>query len=112
MPVYDYACAACGPFTAFRPMADYDKPAPCEGCGAAAPRAILTAPALASMDAGARRGMAVNERSRHEPRRSGGSHPSGCGCCGPSARMKAAVAGAGSGAAKSFPGARPWMLSH
>ena len=112
MPIYDYECSACGPFSAFRAMADFDKPAACDACGASAPRAILAAPALAMMDASARRGMAVNERSRHEPRRSGG-HPSGCGCCGPSRRMATAAAGsAGRSAAKSFPGARPWMLSH
>ena len=64
-------------------------------------------PALAMMESGARKGLATNERSRHEPRRSAGAHPSGCGCCGPSKRMTAA-----SGAAKSFPNARPWMISH
>ncbi len=107
MPVYDYECARCGSFTAFRAMADYAKPASCDECGAAAPRAFHNAPAIAGMDAGLRRGLAVNERSRHEPRRSSGSHPSGCGCCGPK-RGAAAPAGA----AKSFPGARPWMISH
>ncbi len=106
MPIYDYDCAACGPFSDFRPMADYDKPAPCDTCGAPSPRAILSAPALAMMDGGARQGMAINELSRHEPRR-GAAHPSGCGCCKPSARTAAAA-----GAAKSFPNARPWMISH
>jgi len=108
MPIYDYECAVCGPFSAFRPMTDYDKPALCDGCGQAAPRAILRAPALAMMDAGARDGLATNERSRHEPRRSAGAHPSGCGCCAPSKRVAASV----KGAAKSFPNARPWMISH
>ena len=102
MPIYDYSCDACGPFTAFRPMADYDKPATCAGCGVLAPRVLLTAPSLATMEAGARHGMAVNERSRHEPRRSR-AHPSGCGCCGPSKPKASATTGAG--AAKSFPGA-------
>jgi putative FmdB family regulatory protein len=106
MPVYDYQCASCGPFSAFRSMADYAKPAPCDTCGVDAPRAILSAPALANMDPSLRKGHATNERSRHEPRRSGGSHPAGCGCCGP--RKPSAAAGA----AKSFPGARPWMISH
>ena len=106
MPVYDYQCASCGPFTAFNAMADYAKPAACDACGAAAPRGFNAAPALAQMDASVRRGLAVNERSRHEPRRSSGRHPSGCGCCGPAKRPIAA------GAAKSFPAARPWMISH
>jgi putative FmdB family regulatory protein len=108
MPVYDYECARCGPFTAFRAMADYAKAATCDDCGANAPRAFHNAPALATMDAGARRGMAVNEKSRHEPRRSSQSHPAGCGCCGPAKRKAAAP----SRMAKSFPGSRPWMISH
>ena len=112
MPMYDYACAACGPFTAYRAMSDYDKPLACETCGAPAPRAILRAPALASMDASVRGGMAVNERSRHEPRRSSSAHPSGCGCCSSSRSFAATPVAAGRSAAKSFPGARPWMISH
>ena len=109
MPVYDYQCASCGPFTAFRAMADYAKPATCDACGACAPRAFHSAPALAGMDASVRRGLATNERSRHEPRRSSGSHPSGCGCCGSGAKRSPATP---AGAAKSFPGSRPWMISH
>ena len=108
MPVYDYQCAACGPFTAFRPMADYAVPALCGGCGGEAPRAFLNVPALAKMDAGVRRGFAVNEKARHEPRRSSGAHPAGCGCCSGSSRSRTAAANA----AKSFPSARPWMISH
>ena len=107
MPIYDYECPSCGPFAEFRPMSDYAKPAGCEICGALAPRVVRHAPALATMNADVRAGMAVNERSRHEPRRSQGAHPSGCGCC--STRSKPAMA---AGAAKSFPGSRPWMISH
>ena len=55
MPIYDYLCADCGPFTAMRPMAEFQQPQPCEQCGEAAPRALLTAPALSGMDAGRRR---------------------------------------------------------
>ncbi len=46
MPLYDYACAACGPFRAFRPMAESDRPHPCPACAAAAVR-TLTTPYLA-----------------------------------------------------------------
>ncbi len=108
MPIYDYDCPECGPFTAFRDMADYAKPTKCDDCGASAPRAMLNAPAIAGMDAGLRRGLAINERSRHEPRRSASAHPSGCGCCSTATRPAAAAAGA----AKSFVGRRPWMISH
>lgn len=107
MPIYDYDCRDCGPFSAFRPMAEYDRPAVCDACGGQAPRAILTAPALAMMEGSVRRGLAVNERSRNEPRRSFGAHPSGCGCCAAPKRPAAAA-----GAAKSFVGRRPWMISH
>ena len=107
MPIYDYACPSCGPFTGFASMADYAKPAPCDECGAAAPRAIMNAPAIAGMDGGVRRSLAINERSRHEPRRSLGAHPSGCGCCATQKRP-----GGTAGAAKSFVGRRPWMISH
>ncbi len=106
MPVYEYECAQCGPFTAFRPMADYALPCPCDLCSVPAPRAYLTAPALATMDAAKRKGMAINERSAHAPRRSGGGHGPGCGCCSP---RKAPAPAA---AVKTFPGARPWMISH
>jgi putative FmdB family regulatory protein len=105
MPVYEYECAACGPFTAFRSMADYAKPCPCEACGTEAPRAFLTAPAFASMDATKRKSIAVNERAAHAPRRSQGHGP-GCGCCAPKPASRAPAA------AKTFPGARPWMISH
>jgi putative FmdB family regulatory protein len=107
MPVYDYDCMSCGPFSAIRPMADYAKPVACDACGADAPRAIFNAPALANMNSGLRRSLAINERSRHEPRRSNGAHPAGCGCCSSSARKPSAA-----NAAKSFPGSRPWMISH
>ena len=112
MPAYDYECATCGVFTAFRAMADYAKPATCDGCGHEAPRSARNAPAFAGMDAGVRRGLATNERSRHEPRRSLGAHPSGCGCCSSGKRPSAAAAAAGAPAAKSFVGRRPWMISH
>ncbi len=105
MPVYDYACAACGPFTVLRPMAQFQDPHDCPGCGAASGRAFLTAPNLASMDPGRRKAHATNERSRHAPRKSSG-HGAGCGCCSGAAKATRPAA------AKSFPNARPWMISH
>ena len=109
MPVYDYACPGCGVFTAFRPMSAFRDPCACPDCGGDAPRAFLTAPALAGMDAGRRRAIATNERSAHEPRRSS-AHASGCSCCsGGKASSRTAVSASG---AKSFPGSRPWQISH
>ena len=109
MPVYDYDCAQCGPFTAMRPMAKSAEPLECPNCGVAAPRAFFTAPAVAGMDAGRRNAMATNERASHEPR-SSKSHGSGCGCCA-TPRAKPGTATSAEGA-KSFPKARPWMISH
>jgi len=89
-------------------MAEFQAPQPCEGCGASAPRATLTAPRVAGMDAGRRQAMATNERSANAPTKSGGRHPASCGCCKRPSRLTAeSVSGA-----KSFPSARPWMISH
>ncbi len=67
MPVYDYACEACGPFTVMRPMAEFREPHACPDCGAASQRAFLTAPRIGGMDAGLKAAHATNERSRHAP---------------------------------------------
>lgn len=134
MPVYEYECGDCGAFTALRPMAEFEAPCPCPDCGEVAPRVMLTAPAISAMSRSSRLAHAANERSAHEPRRSSG-HGAGCGCCsGKSLSLKGkgarqgAGAGQGEGArqgkgggfaasaagspAKSFPAARPWMISH
>ena len=106
MPFYDYACEGCGPFTAFREMAEYDAPLPCPECGASAPRVLLTPPLLGGMDQARLAAHATNERSAHAPRRSAGHGP-GCGCCsGGGGKAKA------SARSKGFPDRRPWMISH
>lgn len=114
MPTYDYACPACGGFDAFRSLAARNEPAACPDCGAPSPRVFATAPRLALMEASTRSAMGVNERARHEPRRSGDyprlRHPAGCGCCSPGSRRSATVTAANG--AKTFPSKRPWMISH
>lgn len=110
MPIYEYACPACGGFAALRPLAEYQRPAECPQCGGAAPRATLTAPALAAMPAARRQAHAVNEQARHEPKRASRldqKHGAGCGCC--SGRSSAKLTAQGE---KSFPARRPWMISH
>jgi putative FmdB family regulatory protein len=100
VPAYDYECAACGPFTARRLMAEYREPQACPGCGEAAPRVLATAPGIAAMDPERRRAQATNERSAHAPRRTaGGGHGLGCAHCA-APRMKSSSA------------KRPWMISH
>jgi putative FmdB family regulatory protein len=112
MPVYDYLCEACGPFTDMRPMAECDAPQPCPDCGAAAPRALLTAPHMWTLSSERRRAHATNEMSAHAPKTSAefkASHGAGCACC--SGRSRRTVRRGKSGA-KSFPTSRPWMISH
>ena len=111
MPVYDYLCARCGPFTDTRPMADSDLPQECPGCGEDTPRAFLTAPYFATMSTERRLAYATNERSATAPRGLSGSrqtHGGACSCCA----VKPLRYGKSRTDAKSFPGRRPWMLSH
>jgi putative FmdB family regulatory protein len=114
MPTYDYACPACGGFDALRTLAARDEPAACPGCGAPSPRVFASAPRLALLEAGTRSAMDINERARHEPKRSGEyqrmRHPAGCGCCSPGARKTTTLTAANG--AKAFPSKRPWMISH
>ena len=112
MPVYDYLCNECGPFTDMRPMAECDDPMDCPQCSAESPRAILTAPNFFCMPSDRRKAIATNERSAHAPKtldQYKASHGPGCGCC--SGKAGRLVTKTKSGA-KGFPTARPWMISH
>ena len=115
MPVYDYECPRCGPFTVMRPMAEYDRAAECPGCERESPRAFLTAPYFASMSAERRLALATNERSAHAPRLLSAAdrrHGAGCGCCAQKPLRAGKSGKSGKNAAKGFPARRPWMLSH
>ncbi|WP_083861506.1 FmdB family zinc ribbon protein [Microvirga lotononidis] len=81
MPIYDYQCQGCGPFTAMQPMARFQDPCACPKCGAEASRAVLSAPAIASMDPTRRSTLASNERNASGQRPTKAAHPAGCGCC-------------------------------
>jgi putative FmdB family regulatory protein len=113
MPTYDYDCQACGGFDAFRTLNQRNEPASCPACGSASPRVFASAPRLALMESTTRRSMDINERARHEPKRSSEyqrlKHPSGCGCCSTGKRGATVTAANG---AKAFPSKRPWMISH
>jgi putative FmdB family regulatory protein len=113
MPVYDYLCEACGPFSETRPMAECEKPSECPHCGADALRAYLTAPYFAGMSSERRHAHATNERSANAPKTLSDmkkNHGAGCACCssGKSSRMTRR----GKDGSKSFPTSRPWMISH
>jgi putative FmdB family regulatory protein len=108
MPIYDYLCEACGPFSDFAPMANFEAGSTCPECSRAAPRALLSVPHFSAMSVARRTACATNEKNAHAPETSKrtGRHPPGCGCCGTS-RSKIE-----NKATKSFPGTRPWMISH
>jgi hypothetical protein len=86
-------------------MREFDLPQPCDHCGEAAPRALLTAPVLFAGDSGRRVAAAVNERSANEPKRAK-RHPASCGCCrgGGGNNLKAVAVTARA--------QRPWMIGH
>ncbi len=105
MPVYDYSCDACGVFAVHRPMAEYREPHDCPSCGVPAPRVLLTPPRLAGMESARRTAFQTNERAAHSPRQAS-AHT----YMDPAAGARAARDA--SGGAKTFPGARPWMISH
>ena len=84
MPVYEYLCNDCGPFTDMRPMAECDAPQDCPRCEGESPRVILTAPNFFCMPSDKRKAHATNERSANAPKTVGeykASHGPGCGCC-------------------------------
>lgn len=112
MPLYEYACGDCGAFTATRPLSEYLAPQPCPGCGTAAPRALITAPAFSAVPGNVRKAHAINEQAAHAPRTSAepaaARHKPGCGCCG----VGRATAVKGRNGSTAFPAKRPWMISH
>jgi putative FmdB family regulatory protein len=116
MPVYDYLCRDCGPFSETRPMAQYEDPCDCPGCGTSSERVMLTVPNIFSMSAARRTAFATNEKSAHAPKvstkdeRAAKAHGAGCSCCsGKKGKSSAVYAADGS---KTFPSKRPWMISH
>jgi putative FmdB family regulatory protein len=100
MPIYDYRCAECGPFTAMRPMARYREPCDCPVCDAPAARTLLGAPALASGDTGRR--TSIEREGRGDPA-ARTAHPAGCGCCVRRAPIPGALASKGRVFASSGP---------
>jgi putative FmdB family regulatory protein len=117
MPVYEYACASCGVFSALRKMSESSLPASCDECSSSSPR-IMSVPQLAILGHGQRSAHERNERSAHEPKV---SRRSSCGCagshtCKPGTSNKNAVKTA-EGSPPPFQmqtkkSARPWMLGH
>jgi len=120
MPTYDYACPACGGFDALRSLATRNDPCACPACGTEAPRVFVSAARLACTTSEQRHAYAANERSQHAPRSSRDTgesysrlrHPAGCGCCSSGGASKRGATVTAANGAKTFPGKRPWMISH
>lgn len=66
MPIYEYACPACGRFELRRPFDQAGAPATCPTCGAGASRRYGP-PNLVSTPAALARAKDRSERSAHEP---------------------------------------------
>ena len=110
MPVYEYACAECGPFEAMRRISHCTEPNDCPDCGATSPRVMLTAPNISFVSQSTRISHQTNERSADSPKRTS-THGPGCGCCGGGKKKNSKTLHRPDGS-KSFPTKRPWMISH
>lgn len=112
MPVYDFTCEQCGDFRELRTIDERNEPAACPACSQVAQRLIL-APNLGLMNPLQRKAATINERSRHEPRVSGGGHSCGASCgCGTPVRNKRIKETKLGKVQTQKPNARPWMLGH
>jgi putative FmdB family regulatory protein len=93
MPVYEYLCEGCGPFTLMRSMSEYELPADCPLCEARAPRVMLTAPYCSTASPQTRLAQAAGERSGDV--RLSDTHGGSCSCCATSRFSTAAKRGKG-----------------
>lgn len=66
MPIYEYSCAACGPFSDWGRIAESGAPAGCPHCGQSSPRKI-SAPRLSVIASDLKKAHERNEKSAHEP---------------------------------------------
>ena len=116
MPLYDYKCKDHGLFHELATFDDSAKPAPCPSCNAMSARVILLSSTVLGMAPERRNAFETNERASHEPAHStkerrafDHQHAKGCGCTEkkPSRFMIYTPDGG-----KTFPTARPWMISH
>ncbi|MEE2944589.1 MAG: zinc ribbon domain-containing protein [Pseudomonadota bacterium] len=106
MPIYQYTCASCGPFSETASISEFDKPCACPACGDMSPRNLLSVPQLSSVNSVARKGHAINERASDNPKLASqtGMKPSG--------RRIGSKAVHRPDGTRSIAGQRPWLLSH
>jgi putative FmdB family regulatory protein len=106
MPVYEYNCDECGPFTKLRGLDQSSAPANCPECGVSSPK-IFSVINLRAMRPENRIAWERNERSANAP------HVCGSGCS--HGRIKAAARAEGDKPAlqqSTKRNSRPWMLGH
>lgn len=111
MPLYDYHCEHCGPFTALRKMAESNLPADCTACGSSSAR-VISAPHYALLGNAQRQAHERNEQSAHAPKV---RQRSSCGCTGAHTCNTGKTAQAADGPVfkrQTKITARPWMLGH
>lgn len=101
MPLYNYACKDCGPFSDWRSMSQAADPASCPGCDGLAPRTI-SAPFLANMDPNNRVAHQRNEKGAHEPQMASRKQLD----------RQGGKPGIHSHAGHKHPATRPWMIGH
>jgi len=73
MPLYEFNCTECGPFTELRRLSECDMPMECPTCTVQASR-MISAPRLAIMAESNRTAWERNEKSAHEPRLARAGH--------------------------------------
>jgi len=79
VPTYNYRCLHCGPFTAHRPMALFDRPASCPSCGTESGRmpSVPDFPGMRRNGETARRAAAQNHDAGYRRFQQAGV----CTCC-------------------------------
>lgn len=109
MPVYDYLCDTCGPFTGRAPMSQASAPMDCPACAQSARRIVL-APQLNLMSPTRRMIDRRNEKSAHAPatvhRRAGGDE------CGHQGHQGHKHEHGAQGHKHAHAPNRPWMIGH
>ena len=108
MPLYEFVCQNCGPFTALRNLALSSQPAACPTCGTLSPK-VFPLIHLRAMRPESRIAHERNERSMHAP------HVCGSGCSPTHAKPKSRAKKSSEKPTLQYstkPYSRPWMLGH
>jgi putative FmdB family regulatory protein len=108
MPVYEFECRDCGPFTELRSLDRSSLPSKCPHCGKVSPK-VFSVIHLRAMRPENRSAHERNERSAHAP------HFCGAGCSHIHAKPKSRAATKSDKPALQYStkqNSRPWMLGH